>query len=241
MLGPQHALGGVAAWLVAVPVLDATVGLTPGQTVLGAFLSAGGGMLPDLDEPRRPPRKKGAKRPSFGSTISRTYGPLTNVVARVVNRVSGGHRHGTHSLAGLAVFGGLAALAAQVGGAAMFVAVWLLLGAADSAFGISPRKWKILGLGHALVMAVVTGIVLSLSTGVGVPLVAGTVLGVASHIGLDMLNPQRCPLWWPISKRRCGVSLTTTGSWVSPVVTLVLAAVVAALLVLQPTLGRLVG
>lgn len=241
MKGVQHCLGGVAAWLVAVPVLDVTTGLTDGQTVLGGVLSAGGGLLSDLDQ--------------RGSTVGRTYGPVTNLSARIVGGLSGGHRNGTHSILGVVAFAAVALFAVHVGGVALFLALWLLIGAADSGLGISPRKWSILGLGHAVIMAAVTGVILGTGVAVGVPLVAGTVLGVVSHIGLDMLNPQRCPLFWlprwivrrlpdrarKVCQRRYGHPITRVGSWASPLVSFVLGAVVLALLVLQPTLGRLVG
>ncbi|WP_424563184.1 metal-dependent hydrolase, partial [Trebonia sp.] len=53
--------------------------------------------MPDIDHP--------------DSTISREFGFLTQAFAWLVDRLSGGHRHGTHSFVGIAVFsaGALAA------------------------------------------------------------------------------------------------------------------------------------
>ena len=47
-------------------------------------------MLPDIDHP--------------DSTISRSFGFLTEWFAWLVDKLSGGHRHGTHSLLGIMVF-----------------------------------------------------------------------------------------------------------------------------------------
>ena len=59
----------------------------------GVLLTAGAGTLPDIDHP--------------DSTISREFGFLTQAFAWLVDRLSGGHRHGTHSLVGIAVFSAL--------------------------------------------------------------------------------------------------------------------------------------
>jgi membrane-bound metal-dependent hydrolase YbcI (DUF457 family) len=48
---------------------------------------------------------------SCGSTGARSLGLISGAVSRVVRKVSGGHRHATHSLLGIAVFTGLAFLA----------------------------------------------------------------------------------------------------------------------------------
>ncbi len=207
MMGHQHALGGATAWL---GVAAATSAGTATQVALGAVLAVGGGMLPDLDQ--------------HGSTIGRTYGPITNVLARLVGALAGGHRNGTHSVLGVALFGAAAYGAAAAGGWVLFGALWLLFGVADNGLDKGPRWWRNRGwAAHAVVMAVVTWCVLATGADVTVPLVAGATIGAASHVALDMLTPERCPLWWPLSKRRHGVGLVTTGSpWSSPIVTGVL-------------------
>jgi membrane-bound metal-dependent hydrolase YbcI (DUF457 family) len=60
-------------------------------------LAAGMGVLLDLD--------------SCGSTGARSLGFISGAVSHVVRKVSGGHRHATHSLLGIALFTGLALLA----------------------------------------------------------------------------------------------------------------------------------
>ena len=68
------------------PLLHVTA---PGL-LAGLVLTAGAGVLPDIDEP--------------GSTIARSYGFLTETFAWIVHHLSGGHRKGTHSVIGVLVF-----------------------------------------------------------------------------------------------------------------------------------------
>jgi len=92
MLGRDHALSGATAW----------AGLCAAGAVTHPLAQLGGGvacaaaaLLPDLD--------------SVGSTAARSMGGLSRGVAYVVRGCSGGHRHGTHSLLGGAVFPAAAA------------------------------------------------------------------------------------------------------------------------------------
>ena len=93
MLGHDHALSGALAFTAVAPLLH----VTGVHLAAGMALTAGAGVLPDLDEP--------------GSTIARTFGFLTGAFAWIVHKISGGHRKGTHSLAGVAVMA-VASLAA---------------------------------------------------------------------------------------------------------------------------------
>src|SRR5580692_11764933 len=90
MLGREHALSGAVAFAALAPVLHAT----GRDLAAGVVLTAGAALLPDIDEPR--------------STIGREGGFLTMALAWVVHRVSGGHRKGTHSLLGAALFTAMA-------------------------------------------------------------------------------------------------------------------------------------
>lgn len=89
MMGRTHALTGAAAFTAAAIPTGRVVPLHPAEIVLGAVVTAGAAVLPDLDHP--------------GAGVSRTFGPFTRAAARLVGWVSGGHRNGTHSLAGVAV------------------------------------------------------------------------------------------------------------------------------------------
>ncbi len=102
MLGRDHALSGALAFTAAAPLLH----VTGAHLAAAIALTAGAGVLPDIDEP--------------GSTIARTFGFLTGTFSWIVHRISGGHRKGTHSLLGIALLtaASLAAVSWQAGAAA---------------------------------------------------------------------------------------------------------------------------
>lgn len=86
MMGPAHALSGACAFsLAALPAH-----LPPDQYAIGIAICAGAAVLPDIDHP--------------GSGVSRTFWHVTRGFAWVVCKLSGGHRNGTHSFLGTAVF-----------------------------------------------------------------------------------------------------------------------------------------
>ncbi len=96
MMGTSHAVTGAAAWVAitatTLPALH-LYPVTPVGVVLGAMVCAGAALLPDADH--------------HDATIAHSVPVLGRVTAGTVERISGGHRHGMHSL--LAVIGILAA------------------------------------------------------------------------------------------------------------------------------------
>jgi membrane-bound metal-dependent hydrolase YbcI (DUF457 family) len=220
MLGHTHAITGVTAWLAVTPVIDATAGLTYGEIGLGAALAAGAAMIPDLDCP--------------GSTICRTYGPITNLPSRVISWFARGHRKGTHSLLGISVFTAAAWWCQALGGWPQAVLLWILLGVAARGLGIAvPRHQSLTAFVHCVTMAGVTALVLSsgLETGTVLPWAMG--IGCAAHIAGDMLTEEGCPLLWPLSRSPFGLRVIETGGWVERVIAgaaFVAAVVLAALL-----------
>lgn len=91
MMGRSHALSGLTAWAFVAPAVNQVVPIDGGEYVLGAALCAGAAVLPDIDHPN--------------SGVSRTFGPVTRLFAWLVEKISGGHRNGTHSFLGSALFG----------------------------------------------------------------------------------------------------------------------------------------
>lgn len=77
-MGRTHAISGAAAWLGVAAV----VGTLPGPAIGGAIICAAGALVPDLDHPNSLIAHRLHIRP----------------ICRLVARLSGGHRHGTHSL-----------------------------------------------------------------------------------------------------------------------------------------------
>lgn len=113
MMGPSHAACGAAAWValtadyrlhlqeLSIPVGWGLLDVGDAGVLTGALVTAGAALLPDIDHP--------------GGTVARSLPPLSTWLARVTCRISGGHRRGTHSVLGVAVFTALAAAAQRIG------------------------------------------------------------------------------------------------------------------------------
>jgi len=200
MLGRDHALSGAFAFAALAPTLH----VTGAHLVAGVVLTAGAGVLPDIDHP--------------DSTISRSFGFMTEGFAWLVDRLSGGHRHGTHSLFGIAVFtlGALAAGAYQLSGprigaaghpafswhivpAALYLA--LLYSSALRALHVGGHHGDALGIASAAITCYTGADLFRLPVGPWhVPMLAvATGLGCAAHIAGDELTHGGCPIFWPVS------------------------------------------
>jgi membrane-bound metal-dependent hydrolase YbcI (DUF457 family) len=198
MLGRDHALSGAFAFAALGPTLH----VTGSHLAAGVLLTAGAGVLPDIDHP--------------DSTIARCFGFLTEGFARVVALISGGHRHGTHSLAGIGVFaaGALAAgsyqlSGARAGGHAAFswhmvpagLYLALLFSAALRAVHVGGHHGDLLGIGGAVITCYTGWDLFRIDVWHWhIPLLAfATALGTAAHIAGDELTHGGCPILWPFS------------------------------------------
>ncbi|GIH69500.1 membrane protein [Sphaerimonospora thailandensis] len=200
-MGHSHALSGAAVWLAAapalvalpdalgVPELAAVTGgvLTPAELIAGTLVCAGAAMLPDLDHPH--------------ATIAQTFGPVTWLLSKGVNVVSGGHRHATHSLL-FSVLAGLGAhLLAERYPIGRDILVVLMIGLALRAVGVGvPRKT----ITSALVNMALTAATFVVFLSMGVTYAwLGVAIGVGClvHVIGDCLTERGCPVLWPIEKR----------------------------------------
>jgi membrane-bound metal-dependent hydrolase YbcI (DUF457 family) len=199
MMGRDHALSGA----VAFAALAAPLHVREAYLAAGVVLTAGAGVLPDIDHP--------------DSTISRSFGFLTEWFAWLVDRLSGGHRHGTHSLIGIAVFtaasyaAGLYQLSEpksvtrhldfswHIVPAALILA--LLYSAALRALHIGGHFGDLIGIAAAVATCFTGADLTQLPVASWhVPLLAtATALGCAAHIAGDELTHGGCPLLWPVS------------------------------------------
>jgi membrane-bound metal-dependent hydrolase YbcI (DUF457 family) len=200
MLGRDHALTGAFVFAALGPTLH----VPGGHLVAGIVLTAGAGVLPDIDHP--------------DSTISRSFGFLTEGFAWLVDRLSGGHRHGTHSLFGIAVFtlGSIAAGAYQLSGpgaaapghpvfswhmlpAGLYLA--LIYSSALRALHIGGHHRDLIGIASAVATCYTGADLLRLPVGPWpVPMLAvATALGCAAHIAGDELTHGGCPILWPVT------------------------------------------
>jgi membrane-bound metal-dependent hydrolase YbcI (DUF457 family) len=197
VLGHSHALSGLAAGAVTLP-------WAPVQGAVGqaAWVAAAGGfaMLPDLDQ--------------RGSTISRMWGPLSDIPSGAVGAVARGHRWGTHdAVLAPIVFGFLASLAADW--------FWssLLLMAVSIGLALRALHFVIPGRAENTVIGN-----LALSWGGAWLLLAhspspawlpwAVMLGVLTHIVGDLLTCEGVPLplFWAFGRNRIKLSPLRTGT-----------------------------
>jgi membrane-bound metal-dependent hydrolase YbcI (DUF457 family) len=202
MLGHDHALSGALAFAVVAPLLP----VSGTQLAVAAALTAGAGILPDLDEP--------------GSTIARTFGFLTGAFAWVVHQLSGGHRKGTHSLLGGALMTLLALRAGSwqlsAAATAQHPEVWwrlvpaglilaLLFSAGFRALYIGGHHGDVFGIAVAALVIWKRWDLVEV-TSWHVPVLAVCVaLGMLAHLAGDMLTHDGCPLLYPVSRYEFGL------------------------------------
>ncbi|WP_283526700.1 metal-dependent hydrolase [Arthrobacter antibioticus] len=214
MMGAHHAASGAALWLAltthfevrlsglsqllpAVPEhLSIGMGIldpTPAGVVVGALVTAGAGLVPDADH--------------RNATIAKSLPPLSNIVCRKIGTISGGHRHGTHSILGLAFFISIAALAGMwtielanfgtIYPGAGLLAV-LLASFAAKALKIIPDTMR----KFPWVLGIAVGVFVMMfapQEPYWLPLTMA--LGVGIHIIGDMLTTGGCNLIWPLRIR----------------------------------------
>lgn len=196
MLGRAHLVVGAAGFIGAVvPLMDAAgYPMSPGEVACGTAVAAGAAMLPDLDHPQ--------------ATVSRSLGPVSWMASRLVSRIAGGHRNGTHSLLACALVGlGMQALI-DVSGEnlwAVFAICFLCLSLVTRVLldGHSAITTTILaGLGAAACLAVSP----SFSW-----LAVAVTSGYALHLAGDIVTPEGIPPLWPVSKTRVRFPMVATG------------------------------
>ncbi len=204
MLGRTHATAGVVLALAAVPALTSLGVVGNAWTVpLVVAAAAGGAMCPDFDHPR--------------ATVADSLGIVTRVLSEFVEKVSGGHRNGTHSLLGAAVFIAVTALVMRLGGlaAGLWCGFLFTVGFAALELGFSKRS-KLL---HAVVSLAAGVVLVRIATAqtLQVPLdlvTWGFGIGYLSHLASDALTKEGLPLFYPLVKQRLGIGVITTGQFV---------------------------
>jgi membrane-bound metal-dependent hydrolase YbcI (DUF457 family) len=200
MMGRDHALSG--AFVFAA--LATTLHVNDAHLAAGVALCAGAGVLPDIDHQ--------------DTSISGSFGFLTEGFSRLVAMLSGGHRHGTHSIVGIAVFTAGSYFAGQyqlsgpkVTGIGHPAFSWhlvpavllmsLLYSAALRALHVGGHHGDFLGIGAAVITCYTGADLTRLPVGSWhVPMLAIAVaLGCAAHIAGDELTHGGCPVFWPVS------------------------------------------
>jgi membrane-bound metal-dependent hydrolase YbcI (DUF457 family) len=182
MLGHSHALSGAVTGTAAGILLHMSI---PQTAALGGF-TAGMALLPDLDK--------------CGSSPARSLGFLSEAVAWIIGRISGGHRHATHSFLGIAIFTGLALVSAHFRGdwggkAGLALLMTLTVSGALEALHLARS--------HVADLIGVTVAAGEIWYGYGLHLIPLAVfLGCSTHIIGDMLTDSGCMLGFPAWKYR---------------------------------------
>lgn len=177
MLGRDHALLGAVAYLGIAPLV--VPHMPPAELATGSMVCAAFALLPDIDEPH--------------SLVSTKLGPLSEAVSRVTNKLSGGHRHATHSALFVAIVGCLAVLSQhwRYSSVAFVVASGFMVLRIIVPFGLAKR-----GMLALLPIAAAGWWVWSVPTPRWwLPITAMS--GVFLHLVGDMLTKEGVPLLWP--------------------------------------------
>lgn len=193
MLGRTHALSGGLAW-AAVCTTAPMLGARPSwaTAILGLLSTAGAALLPDLDHPN--------------ATIAHTFGAVSKAAAEVVERLSGGHRHATHSLAFATVVPLALWLLLLAGGD--WVALPLLFVLASFALRALHLNVALGGFG-ALVVSSLAYFLLGRDVG-WLALSVGA--GILAHLVGDCLTREGCPLLWPRRRHFMLAAIARTGN-----------------------------
>lgn len=197
MLGHSHSTSGALVWGAAAAAAPVTwwadllshQKLTVADIVLGAFATAGAALLPDLDHP--------------DGTIAHFLGPVSHAFCRLVEKVSGGHRHATHSFlfVALVTFGTWEG-AEHWGRPFVLAMLYILFSLAVRALHLCPPGKGIQSWGVVLLLAG-AGTAASYEYLPKNPawLPAAVGLGSLVHLAGDCLTKEGCPLLWPIDHR----------------------------------------
>lgn len=191
MMGGHHAVSGAAAWFAVTSTAPFALGLVPladSSVLVGAFVTAGAALLPDIDH--------------RSATIARSGGMVTWAVSTAASAASGGHRHGLHSLLAVAGFtlGAVSAARweADVPGLGLIPAGSALLLLALVAFS---AKALDLTRGGIVVLwlsaAVVVAGVLTVAPDQLAWLPTSVMIGVIVHLLGDLITTGGIPLLWP--------------------------------------------
>ncbi|CUU54699.1 LexA-binding, inner membrane-associated putative hydrolase [Parafrankia irregularis] len=227
-MGQTHVLSGGVAWLAAAPLLSReellgshALSLSSSQLIAGAVVAAGAGLLPDIDHP--------------SGRIANTLGPLTKTLCRWVSRLSGGHRHATHSLLFAVAMGILMGLLAEHFRYGWWAALFVLVGFGLRGLGLDFKGhdvWS--GLKDCLTAGIAVYLMRDLDMGFAGYAVT---IGALAHLLGDCLTPRGCPLLWPVNWRMETVLVPRTNGTVERKVVVPVLFCAAVIL----TTGTLVG
>ncbi|WP_162802110.1 metal-dependent hydrolase [Ornithinimicrobium murale] len=192
-MGRTHVLmTGALATLAAQPLANIFLdrNMSAGEVVAFGAVTAGYGLLPDLDHPQ--------------ATLGRVLGPVTKAIATVTATVSGGHRKGTHTIwaAILAVLGVTWVVSQDFAAhpEAIFIFISLFLVAMILRLGPKPRSGPAELTYAAIAAAGTAAIVYFVPVGGDglwwLPFAVGA--GIIGHVLGDILTTEGVPVLYPL-------------------------------------------
>ena len=193
----SHMVIGASSWLAAQTFAGPLTGapLDTLERACGAVIAAGSALLCDMDTPN--------------SRLANALGPVTRTAARLIGRVFGGHRRGTHSLLFCAAVGALSLATIARGELVHISARWTLtvgqlaaLAIAHVAASLSVACLLRLRGTRAAVMATMLVAAAASTTPPTALVSAAVTIGCASHLLADLLTPEGIQPFWPFSPRR---------------------------------------
>ncbi|RMI33277.1 metal-dependent hydrolase [Nocardia stercoris] len=217
MLGHSHATSGALAWSAAAaalplsvltfPVLETGHLTTPttghlgiAEVLLGTFLTAGAALIPDADHPH--------------GTIAHVLGPLSHAACKAISKISGGHRHATHSFA-FVIASGAVTWAGEhyIGRWFTLSLTFFLLALAARALNLCPPGKGVDSYGTIIVLALAGTFVMDQwieDRPVWLPFCV--FLGGLTHLFGDCLTDHGCRLFWPLRIRTSVPLIDHTGN-----------------------------
>ncbi|MBC9927317.1 metal-dependent hydrolase [Leucobacter sp. cx-169] len=197
MMGTNHALSGAAAWVAVAstapsfPALG-IVQIEPLHMVTGALVCAGAALLPDADH--------------HNATIAHSVPIAGRVAAGAVGAISGGHRHGMHSI--LAIVGCWFAMGwiGQITWDAPWWGSTIQLGAAVATAALLTFALKVLQVAKSWPKAWMIGILAAAAMALFLPNDMGwfqlcVTVGFTAHILGDFLTVEGINWFWPLKIR----------------------------------------
>lgn len=187
-MGRTHTLSTGALALACAAPLSAQYlhhSMNVGTLFVFALVTAGFGLLPDIDHP--------------SSTLAHAFGPATKQIAEIVGRVSGGHRKATHTIWFAAGMVALVDFVMLRGGR---VADWVIAGIGIYlmvlVLRIVPRRR---GLSDELARVAVSAaavVAYQVTSGNWWWLGWAVGFGVIGHVLGDLLTTEGCPILYPL-------------------------------------------
>lgn len=215
-MGRTHAISGTLAFGGATLAYRFSMP----ELLAGFVISSAAAMLPDLDHHK--------------ATITKTYGPVSKAAHWIIGLIFGPHRWGTHSIFFCALVGVIAQLLVDHPNIGSKIGLLALLSITT---GSLVRLFRIKGWWDDLVPPVIYAIViflLPLWFKIDLSMIPfALAFGSLIHILGDCLTDKGCPLLWPLSKKKFGLGIFTTGKRGETLVMLIFIAGIIAVIIIH--------